>query len=304
MNEAISLKKRIVSAALPPLRRWTNRLNPSRLLPPVIISGSPRGGTTWMAESIAAAFDRPRLMWEPLQDGNPEKWRYPFSGRPFFDGSIVAQRPFFEKLLQGEMVNVHTLRLRQFPRNIAGVFSSGQIIIKFVRGNGVAAALHKQFTTRLPLVIIRHPGAVVSSQLKMGQWHDHPHLDPCLLKYYPKLKKVAEKRTTLPERLAITWSADYLAAKFDPDNVFISRYEDILRDITGLTPLFQKWGFEDIPEGVVKKMRLPSSTTRSWSQLTSKENAMNGWKRRLDEKTIVRVADTVYECGVEEYDFF
>src|SRR5699024_9146178 len=115
----------------------------------------PRGGTTWIAESVAHALGTNRLLWEPLQAGNPAKHGLGFSARPFIDEDSLAddQAHFFNSLLQARYANPHLLRLREQPSNVWSLFSGSRLVIKFVRGNGVVGCLSRKWQLPEPLVI-------------------------------------------------------------------------------------------------------------------------------------------------------
>jgi 5-enolpyruvylshikimate-3-phosphate synthase len=97
-----SLSKKITAPILSTLSKAGNLVNSSRNDSPILISGSPRGGTTWIAESVAEAFGSKRMLWEPLQEGNIHKSGIKFSKRPFVvDENITEeQKQFFEILLK------------------------------------------------------------------------------------------------------------------------------------------------------------------------------------------------------------
>jgi len=282
-----------------------NLIYPRRNEAPIIISGSPRGGTTWLAESIAAISHSPRIIYEPLQDGNIYKNNCGFSKRPFVDESNVTPEAedFFDKLLRAELANTHTLGLRISWKNIISTIHRGRLIIKFVRGNGVVGYLKRRFNVPKPLVIVRHPCAVIASQLRMGTWNDHPHIDKKFLEIYPYLNKVIDVNAGLVDRLAMTWAADVLAAKHNINDINLIYYEDlVVKGHVVLQPALKSWGKMTASTSEIDHaFSFPSSSRHSWSELGSMNGKLARWRNDLDNQTVLKIIDIVQKMGVQEY---
>jgi len=108
-----------------------NLLFPNRNKVPIIISGSSRGGTTWVAETVAKTFDSNRILWEPLQDGNIENSGLALSKRPSINEKNITPdiEKFFSSLLHANQANSHLLRLRENPLNVIRLLSNKRLII-------------------------------------------------------------------------------------------------------------------------------------------------------------------------------
>ncbi len=299
-----SLAKRAEATVFSSIARLFNGIYPGRNDGPIIISGSPRGGTTWIAESIARMYGSARVLWEPLQDGNFEKQPLRLSKRPYIDESSADTRidAFFERLLHGTMVNRHTLRLNKQPGHRWSLFRNQRLVIKFVRGNGVVGYLQRRFDLPKPLVIVRHPCAVVSSQLHMGQWEDHPYVADQLYEAFPRIRDVVDRSASLHERLAVTWAADVLNARLAGDDVQIIHYEDVVVNrLEALRPILREWGWDELHEEMERYLDRPSSSHKAWTQLQSTEAKLGRWKKDLNEDMITDILNVVHRMGVEEY---
>ena len=284
--------------------RMGNIIFPKRNNKPILISGSPRGGTTWIAETIAKVYLSERILWEPLQEGNIDKDGLRFSKRPYIDEQTATPEvdAFFQKLLQSKQANAHLLRLRKYPKNVLSLLRNQRLLIKFVRGNGVVRYLRRRFAIPTPLVILRHPCAVVASQLRMGQWEDHPHIDPELIKRKPELTDIIDHKAPLAERLAMTWVGDVLAAKENATDVHIVYYEDlVLKGAEALRPAFESWGWEEVPASLHEIMGQPSSTTHEWANFDSMEGKLGRWRNELDTETIDRILNVTHCMGLYDY---
>ena len=284
----------------------TNYVYSTRNKNPFLISGSPRSGTTWLAEIIVAS-ERSRLIWEPLQDGNPTIATYPFKSKRPFLSKIKSEYnefdPFFKKLLDGRNLNSHTLRLKVNPNNLYKAFTNSRLLIKFVRGNGVVSYLQNRFNLPKPVVILRHPCAVVASQLRMGVWDTHPHVDPDLIKEYPKFNFLLKEIESLEERLALTWAGDVLSALYNSDNLQIVFYEDlVLNGEEELKKIFREWGYSSVPSGSLKKLNLQSSTSKTWSSKEDGIKKIQAWSKFLNEEKQERIFTILKKLDIQLYN--
>lgn len=283
-----------------------NHIYPERNKDPIVISGSPRSGTTWIAETLAAIYKTKRVIWEPLQGGNRASHKLNLSKRPYIAHNASPNvYHFFNSLLTGQQMNGYLLRLQKNPKNIYSLLSNSQLIIKFIQGNGLLGYLHRTFNIPKPLVIIRHPCAVVSSQMKMWPSENHPYIDPALIHIYPEIKKVINnlRKVSTPERFAMTWAGDVLAAKNSLNQVNLVYYEDIVMNgAKALESTFQSWGWKTVPSELNEKLLNRSSTTYSWASLESSESKLSRWKKNLGNTSAQKILETVKKMGVKDYN--
>ncbi|GEM_PF-929387 len=137
----------------------------------LIISGAPRSGTTWLAEYFHQVLNA-LYLHEPLHRGRIKKlkkldfpWlQYIPEGHEWNPAHSV-----FKSLLSGLELNP---ALVQRNKQIDGLHKSDFLLIKFVRSGPLLNWLTNQFNLKLkPLYIVRHPAAVVYSQLNHGAWN-------------------------------------------------------------------------------------------------------------------------------------
>lgn len=303
----IKLSRRILRPPLVVLWALGNAVNSHRNVRPIVISGSPRGGTTWVAESVARAFNSRRVIWEPLNPQNVSIKNLGFDQRPFVDKDSVSggQYRFLKRLAFGKLINVYMFRLGTAvrKRELGKLLSNERLVIKFVRGNGVVGFLFRKFSIAKPLVIIRHPCAVVASQLKVG-FPDHPQVSQKVLERYPSIKDVLQDDAPLTERQAMTWAADVLAARMNRDDLHIVYYEDIVMDPkAALYDVFASWGVNpDADSNFESIFGLPSSTSKEWTDLTSTQAKLSRWQSQLNATTISRILAVASDMGVDDYD--
>jgi hypothetical protein len=303
-----TVRRSTLGAFTAPLLRATSAvgdvLHPHRNDSPILVSGSPRSGTTWIAESISSAVNTERIMWEPLRSANlrvPETFA---SARPWVDEDSVTAEvdAFLADLIRGKQLNSHLIRFRKYPKNALALLRNQCLLLKFVRGNGVVGYVRRRFGVPKPLVVIRHPCAVVSSQRRVGKWESHPHVSKVLLERNPGLADYVREDASLIERLAMTWAGDVLAAKQSKDDLHILHYEDMLtKGSEAFRSAFRSWGVEDRLYGLDEVLQISSSTTREWSSTDSVQARLSRWQKDLDDKTIDSVLRIVRGMGVTDY---
>ncbi|NBC04973.1 MAG: hypothetical protein GVY20_14910 [Bacteroidetes bacterium] len=134
------------------------------------IFADPRGGSTWMMEIIQHITQEP-VIWEPLnlKDKNNPFNSIQFDWRQFIppnenwpEAKYLFQLLFEGKILDKDILDHSTLhQLNQ----------SDSLLFKFCRGNALLPWLVEHFEFHyLPIYFVRHPFAVVSSQLRHGAW--------------------------------------------------------------------------------------------------------------------------------------
>lgn len=109
-----------------------------------------------------------------------------------------------ERLLAGKSMNKWLAR----DLTLRHVFGMRHLIIKFVRAENIMAWVHRNFDTRLPIFIIRHPCAQIAS-LKSRFWENYATLDAVMgelaLRRFPFLREIAERTRTPEECLSVKW---------------------------------------------------------------------------------------------------
>jgi hypothetical protein len=158
-----------------------------------VISGSNRSGTTWLLDVLAQANSL-RTIFEPLHpDATPSS--RPYSNRYLHPGQPCPElEQFLLRILAGEMESgwsnfrIRPDRLDPFgsPKRFLGNLRTLALhylryrrdrwrptITKFVRANLLLGWIATNLPVR-PLLLVRHPAAVVASKLRAdpGAWHD------------------------------------------------------------------------------------------------------------------------------------
>lgn len=255
----------------------------------VVISATPRGGSTWLAE-ILATIPKSCIIWEPLHPGTPiqfpELERNPgltdlgFSWRPSI--KVGELQPEAEEFVKRILTGTDLSAFRALRTNPLQILRCDCWIVKFCRAHRLFGWMVDKFRTRPPILLIRHPCAVVESMLR----------------------KIGMKENEKTEKdLAITWCEDTFTALSSPKkgSWILVIYETL---VTGGGPeikrIFDAIGIK-MSLAALKKFGQPSKTTSKDSYLRINKDPLAGWRDRLTQKQIQRILDIVKSYGLDFY---
>jgi hypothetical protein len=222
----------------------------------IVVSGTPRSGTSWTAEVIAGATKRPTI-WEPLNPHKLPEWRerHGLTFRPYRPAD--ADDPAFVRDL-GRLLGGTDLRpsfVKTDMPTMGAFLTHKRVVVKLITGNLLLPFLVRNFPTTSFLALLRDPFAVVASQLRhKGNWKTatgiakayEPFLDD-RREFRPRL----EPRTT-EEVLATHWCIEhaYLERELvEGSTVQIVRYENLYRNPKeGFPAMFRHFGEEWGPD--------------------------------------------------------
>jgi len=262
----------------------------------IVLTGAPRSGTTWLAQ-VLSEIPHASVLFEPVHpDEVPESRRAGFTEAKYVphDATWEEGRQFLARVFQGRVLNKWTTR----EMGLRKLFDTRFLIVKLVRGNRFLCWLSRNFAIRSPVMVIRHPCAVVASQMQ-GSWADRPKPEaPEFLADYPAFQAVLARIRTPVEHLAASWAMDYFAplAVTESRRWQLVTYERLVSDFDEeVRRLFNAWDME-IPENVSRQSKVPSSTTPP-----AGISGLAGWQKRLDKDQVRRILDVTSEFGLDFY---
>jgi len=253
----------------------------------VFVAGSGRSGTTWLQELINHRRDH-RVIFEPYARSvvpfcEHLHWRQYIREA---DGSPQFLAPM-NKILSGDFRNDWTDQY-----NERKVYKKR--LVKEIRGNLLLYWLHKLHPS-IPIVyIMRHPCAVIASQLKM-RWHlnvssllDQRELVEDFLSPLEGLLRRAPSRL---DHLALVWCIEnYIPLlQFRPGEMLLVFYEELLqhpeREIERI------FGFlgRPVESSAFEQHRRPSAEARPWSAIFRGTGLLDSWRGHLDELQVGRI---------------
>lgn len=266
----------------------------------VFVAGSGRSGTSWISEIISGRGGY-RYVFEPFHPGKVAVAR-PFGYRRYLrpDDRRPALLDPARRVLSGEMRGLWTDR---FNRR----FVAHRRLIKDIRANLFAGWLADNFPGMPVVLVLRHPGAVAHSRVRLG-WHSRLEeflAQPELVEDF--LAPVAEEMRAasteferhvfaccIESRVPLTHLGDGLAHPVLYERL-CERPEEELRGLYGYLGLEEK--------GAAASLHRPSALSRSVSAHLSGGSPVSGWREEVDAGQLRRTGEILALFGLDRvYD--
>lgn len=164
-----------------------------------------------------------------------------------------------------------------------------------------------------PILLIRHPCAVVNSQIRHGNWN---HIGKEQIGYiipncnynehYLIYSDILNKVKTIEEKLAATWALTmvYSVLNINNNKKWITvAYENLYKNSEDeVTRIFNRLNLT-IPDNIYKKISSPSFTTKEESINKIRQNKqLESWKMELSITQQKRVLNIIKEFNIDFYD--
>ena len=270
-----------------------------------IICSDPRGGSTWLTELLEPLLAVP-VLWEPLHiEKVPEFKRLNFSWRQHIAEDQVWEDAnlAFERLFKGKLLNDWITSQTSFYKLLV----SDRALIKFCRANALLPWMTRNFNFRYkPIYLIRHPFAVVSSQLKQGGW-DYEFTgfvipDSPFNKLYLEHSKFLKSLRTKEEALTALWCISNqvsLCSDRNNNSWITINYECLVDDTQAtLERVFREWGMQI---EVSKLNFAKASKTTVGSSPLSGSAQIEYWRKGLNSDQVKRMTDVLQYFHVSVY---
>lgn len=132
-----------------------------------VVAGSPRSGTTWLAELLHRALRRPmldeplHLKWPDVKQAGITEWR------PYMDSRAIAPETsdYLSQVLAGRVACNRQFLSSDVPGQLYEFLIGKPRVVKFVRANRMLHWMAGQYDVEGLVLILRHPCAVVASQV-------------------------------------------------------------------------------------------------------------------------------------------
>ena len=264
----------------------------------ILVAGTGRSGTTWLAGIIASQL-RCRMMFEPFYPAKVEAYRsfhYFQYMRP--DERNDRLYAFCETILSGSIRNAWIDSQIEYLRPRCR-------IVKEIRANLFLRWIHDRFPEIPILFVIRHPCAVVQSRMSLN-WATDGDIRPFVLQ--DKLVKdflsdkmdIIERATTPEEKHAIVWCVSNLVPlrQFEGHALNVVFYEDLcLRPDEEIRKIFKMIG-HSATDGAIRHALRPSATVTRGSSIVSGESNITAWSTRMTAAQRDVVLRTVEAFGL------
>jgi hypothetical protein len=297
---------------------------------PILVTGMPRSGTTWVGRVLCAGGGAGYLA-EPFNLATspgtirvPVDHWYPYVTEENEREIVAALEPLFRfKYPLGRELRrcrtyvdlLHTLRWwRGFVRS-----RGRRPLVK--EPHAVFSA--EWFARRLGsdvVVTVRHPAAVVSSWKRLGWSFDFANLleQPALMRdlldpFGPEMERSREPSHDLVDRVALLWHVVYRTVADYRDRFAgfqIVRQEDLSREpVEGYRALYEALGLPlsresetAIAEASSSANPKESSVERPHDTHLDSRATLTSWKRRLSDDEVARIRNVTAETAAIFYD--
>lgn len=201
---------------------------------------------------------------------------------------------FLLHVFAGQRLSYHTTS----HLSLSTYLNAERLIIKFCRGNALLPWITNRFNLKYkPVYLVRHPFAVVSSQLRHGAWNgklpkfeipDSP-FNEMFVEHEGFLKNIS----TLEERLVVGWC---YANKYTLENPRNNRdwitvyYEELMRNpLYEIERIFSEWNVA-IPNEICDTIKKPSETVKNNNFSADVDRQLSKWQRGFDKETLAKMA--------------
>lgn len=308
-------------------------MNTTATIKPVLVTGAPRSGTTWVGRmlTIDPALYYMHEPFNPIVKASEEIYglKIPHYFIHICEENDAAYHAAAQRLIEGRYDWRHGLRAARSPRDLLKVARNLSASRGLRRGGGrplikdpIALMSAEWLTAHFDMhciVMIRHPAAFVASMKRLG-WASHPEkwaLPQALLMrdllgpFESRIREMSRGEYDLIERASLAWAMHHhvisLYRTRHPDWIFL-RHEDISLDPTrAFADLYGKLGLpyseharSVIAEHTGKSNPERASGTEKTLKLDSQQN-ISSWKHRLSAEEVARIRGYVEEVAREFY---
>jgi hypothetical protein len=287
-------KRRAIHAVCSRLYRDTNGDTQRSIM----IAGTARSGTTWVADLIASQISC-RLLFEPFHSKQVEAFQQ-FNYFQYMRPNEQNQElwTYCHRVFSGD------IRHRWIDRHVEQIFPQYRLV-KDIRANLFLGWLHSNFPEVPLLFVMRHPCAVVLSRMQLAWWTDKD-IEPCLSQQnliedflYDKLDLVRHAKTA-EEKHAIVWCIQNMVPirQFASNQLNVIFYESLCaQPEQEVHRMFQAIG-RKYDDTIFASVRRPSYTSVRTSAIVTGEDKLTRWKRELSPMQISNILSTVEDFGL------
>jgi len=249
----------------------------------VVVSAHPRSGSTWLAE-VLNTIPRSCVLWEPFNQKLAQVRALGLGVYPIIppdsEGDWDELERLMQRVLSGQFLRPYTLSHAITHGGWLNLVGCQTWIVKFCRANGILYWLTTRFPVR-PILLIRHPCAVVASKLVRFDW----------------------ARQMDVTALARAWCKNYrspLSAP-RPHPWLLVTYEGLVRDGAGELGRIFDWLGIEMPRGAVARLSVPSATTSEGASVARGEDPLAEWQHQLTPGQTDQILRTAKSWGLDFY---
>ena len=305
-----------------PFARARAELPESTIHDNILLFTQPRSGSTWLA-NVLLAIPNTQLVDEPFNrgpinlDGAPktrhqgkfdeirelDTWYY----QPV---PAEAEWPEMEEAVRKLLKLEIPKRALYWEADVRQLADAKHFIFKFCYANLMLPWMLRKFGIK-PIVLVRHPCAVVHSQMQMSHWESVMQFAEMSIPDFRFSEVFQSHRaffSTLKspeEQLAFIWCVNAMTTIAHPLNnkawCTVS-YEHLVSDFEAETDRLFRWLHLDKPAGLTDIKDQPSQFTQAYAmESLGSEEQLTSWQTRLSSSQIKRILAVLEYFGIEAY---
>lgn len=281
--------------------------------PPILVTGVPRSGTTWLARTLANAPGTALAGREPM---NPRARQYALGGSlsawTRLTALSAAQRRSLRLAYRGLNPYVYS---RYGHRQLLAPLPGTQVIVKDPFAM-LSLPIIVATTGAVPVLVFRHPGAVLSSYRRMGWSADVDEIDSALPGQLPMVDAApAESDPSAGDvreaadmaRFWVVLNTQSLRDIESMGNALVVAHEDVT--LGGATAMRRLYGLLALPwsASVESAVRQAADTDRSPKKgpaglhdfTRSPEDVAGSWRKHITEAEL-QVVERIAGAALSE----
>lgn len=275
----------------------------------LLVCGGPRSGSTWLAELIAS-MPGTALLFEPLTSTE-------FG--PFRDLNFARDQPIpedaewpearaaFASMLCGKAISDWNITYSR--SSSASFLSARRLVVKCCHANMLLPWLVRQFAFQCPPVfLVRHPFAVVASQLKHGNWAfefkgfriPDCRFNESYVRHKPFLLKLETKVEALTAQWCLANRVPLESARNDRDWITVHYEQMLLEPQKELERIFRRWGLP-LPNNIADRIHRPSATAANVTFTKGSEAQLAKWRHAFSADELKKMRDVLDYFSISTY---
>jgi len=288
----------------------------------ILVTGTPRSGTTWLMEMLGAISGY-TYIYEPLNPiWFPEAFKTGFKSRTYIDpkDEQIAVEEYLRKAFAGKIYSKNPPYQPNIEMILHRIFAT-KLIVKSVNLTRLLPWIAKRYKLKHTFFVVRHPCAVINSQLRTGffgyrsETKPHVNILPTFETIMDEIKdiktlneqlaNVVSSIKTKEELLAVVWCLDNLIPLSYPKPYpwTLVIYEQLIKhsDVE-IKRIFDAVG-EDIPKSAYSHLNAPSFSTRLDEKkiVKDEDKQLSKWEKHLSKEQIQRIYRVVSQFGFDFY---
>ena len=296
-----TLVKRLVRTSVNPVLAKCARRRDYEPADSVVVAGAARSGTTWLGE-VFSALPGTALLFEPFHPGKMAAARAAGIDWATFipaEASWPKGYEYVDSVLRGRVLTPWTVGFT----GLRSTVRPDRWIVKCIHANMFLVWLARNFPIAPPVLLVRHPCAVIASQLRQGWCHNEAPSCPAFYEQYPHTKEIVDALRHPEEYSAAFWCMQYYAPlQQATDHSFVlSSYEQLV--LGGQEEVKRLMGRIGLELGGEDRLPVdvPSQMAKAGPSVRSPKAALDRWKRDLSDVQISRILQVVKEYGLDFY---